>query len=91
MGRFKAYEGLINYYLDANRMCRSFLKGLGCEKCPLHIIMDEERTGCDKDVFSFNIGEKDEKRGVKDALYKMYAVAKWCEEHPETEAENDVI
>ena len=91
MGRLEAYKGIIEYYLDANRMCQSFIKGEGCENCPLHIVMDDERTGCEKTIFSLFLDKEDEKIGVKDALYKMYVVAKWCDEHPETEAENDVI
>lgn len=78
MGRFEAYQGLIEYYKDAHRMCEEFCPK--CEKCPMHVILDDGAEGCGRSILSFNINNEIE---TGKALYKMYVVGKWADEHPE--------
>ena len=87
MGRLEAYKGIIDYYTDANRMCKAFSSG--CKECPLHVEYDEG-GGCDKSIFSFSWNKEEGKEDIRRALYKMYVVGKWCDEHPE-EADNDTV
>lgn len=85
MGRFEAYKGLIEYYKDANRLCNA--KCPKCEECPLHVILDDGDSGCDRSILSFSF---EEKADMSKALYKMYVVSEWADKHPEEDT-NDVI
>ena len=89
MGRFEAYKGLIEYYKDVNRLCRSFKPGC-CEHCPLHIVYEDGMGGCDRSILGFSLSEADGKADMSKALYKMYVVSEWADKHPE-EVKNDVI
>lgn len=88
MGRFEAYKGLIEYYKDANRLCRANLPG--CINCPLHIVYEDGSSGCDRSILSFSLSEADGKANMSKALYKMYVVSEWADKHPEEDT-NDVI
>ena len=87
MGRFEAYKGLIEYYKDADRLCRTIS---ACEKCPLHVVFKDGEGGCDKSILSFSITNSELRDDIGKALYKMYAVSEWVDEHPEEDT-NDVI
>lgn len=88
MGRFEAYKGLIEYYKDANRLCRS--NRPGCNDCPLLITFKDGESGCDRSILSFSLSEADGKADMSKALYKMYVVSEWADKHPEEDT-NDVI
>ena len=88
MGRLEAYKGIIEYYKDANRLCRA--NGPGCNNCPLHIVFEDGEGGCDRSILSFSLSEADGKADMSKALYKMYVVSEWADKHPEEDT-NDVI
>lgn len=88
MGRFETYKGLIAYYKDANRLCRS--NGPGCNNCPLLITFEDGSNGCDRSILSFSLSDADGRTDISKALYKMYVVSEWADKHPEEDT-NDVI
>lgn len=80
MGRCKDCKEIITYFKEAKRMCKSIIGN--CEgQCPLARKFDTGELGCEVSLFN---PDGDEKK-INEVLYKIYAVQKWSDEHPEEE------